>query len=60
MYGGASPLFDAQALGGDGDDDQKPSNNKTGGMFDDDSDEDGEAFLQQLTKPAAEQKAQLL
>ena len=45
MYGGATPLFDTGALGGeDAGDDNKPS--KTGGMFDDDSDDDGEAFLQ--------------
>lgn len=44
MYGGASPLFDTQAIDDDGNPgEDKP--NKTGGMFDDDSEEDGEAFL---------------
>lgn len=45
MYGGSTPLFDAGALGGEDAENARPST-KTGGMFDDDSDEDGEAFLQ--------------
>ena len=58
MYGGANPLFGAGALGGDDDDkDDKPS--RPDRMFEDDSDEDPEAFLQQLTKPPEEQKVQM-
>ena len=56
MFGGATPLFDAGALGGDEPTTDKP--NKTGGMFDDDSDDD--AFLNNITKPASEQKASIL
>ena len=53
MYGGATPLFDTAALGeGGADNDGKPS--RPDRMFEDDSDEDGEAFLQNLQKPAAE------
>ena len=43
MYGGATPLFDTNALGGDDGDDGKPS--RTDKMFSDESDEDPEAFL---------------
>ena len=46
-------MFDAGALDGDEATADKP--NKTGGMFDDDSDDD--AFLNNITKPASEQKA---
>jgi len=44
MYGGASPLFDTAALGGDEATEGKPART-TGGMFEDESDDDGEAFL---------------
>ena len=56
MFGGATPLFDAGAL----DDDEPTADrpNKTNGMFDDDSDDD--AFLNNITKPASEQKASIL
>ena len=56
MFGGATPLFDAGALDGDEPTADRP--NKTGGMFDDDSDDD--AFLNNITKPASEQKASIL
>ena len=49
-------MFDPSAL----DDDEPTADrpNKTGGMFDDDSDDD--AFLNNITKPASEQKASIL
>ena len=56
MYsGGAAPLFDTGALDGE---EANEKSNKTGGMFDDDSDDND--FLNQITKPAAEQKASIL
>ena len=58
MYGGATPLFGAGALGDEeGGKEDKPS--RPDRMFEDDSDDDGEAFLQQLTKPPEEQKVQM-
>ena len=51
-------MFDTAALGGDEATDGKPAKT-TGGMFEDESDDDGEAFLQQLIKPASEQKVQM-
>lgn len=51
-------MFDTAALGGDEATDGKPAKT-TGGMFEDESDDDGEAFLQQLIKPASEQKVKM-
>ena len=46
MYGGATPLFGGDALDGDnGDEGKKSKPSAGGGMFDDDSDDNGEAFL---------------
>ena len=46
MYGGATPLFGGDALDGDnGDEGKKSKPSASGGMFDDDSDDNGEAFL---------------
>ena len=55
MFGGATPLFAADALDNDEPTADRP--NKTGTMFDDDSDDD---FLNNITKPASEQKASIL